>query len=112
MKDPTEERNAPMRVFDIEVTYTLFKKDTVVTNDYELECDDEGKLYEDTQSTDWYSAYKEDHYTVLELLDILKNRAKDELKKLPANSQRACELKRIIRDCKGWKLNESHYEEG
>ena len=112
MKDPREEKSVPLRTFDVDVTYVLTKKASVVTSDYELSEDFDGHTVVETKYTDWNAAYEEDHYTVKELLDMLSDYAKKELRMLPSQSQRAIELRNILHDCEGWNLDEYNYEEG
>lgn len=113
MKDPREEKNPPMQGFDVNVTCTLTKKASVVTDDYEV-CEDLfGNKYNDTSRINWKDAYYEDHYyNIKSLLAELVVYAQKELRMLPQNSTRAREVQTLIRECEGWEIEEEHFEEG
>lgn len=111
MKDPREEKTNPIMGFDVNVTYTLVKKTSVTSDNYEV-CEDLfGTRYEDTSRIDWKDAYNEYHYSITHLLKELKEYAKKELRMLPSNSVRAREVQMIMRECDGWEVEEEHFEE-
>lgn len=97
--------------FDVNVTYTLAKDNvSVMTNDYVPEYEDEyGYIVCDTQDTDWEEAYKGQHRTVLQMLDLLKEYVSKELSN-DVTASRKRFLQRVLEDCDGWNLVESEYE--
>ena len=112
MNDPREEKSVPSRLFFIDVNVTLTKKVSVLTDNYELVKDIDGHVYENLDNTDWETEYKESHYKINELLDMLKVYARNEIIHLPKGSVREIELRHIISDCEGWSVESESYEEG
>lgn len=111
MRDPREERSAIMRTFDVRATYTLSKRVSVLSDDYEIEALEDGSASVNTDKTRWEDAYTEDHYTVCELLEKLSEILKEKLHEIPYNSSKAIELRRMLSDCYGWSVDEYSYEE-
>jgi hypothetical protein len=110
MNDPREEKNVPMRTFDVLASFTMTRKVSVLTSDYELVNDLDGHLFVDNSRTDWESAYKEDHYTVSELLGKLEAFATEEIKHIPKGSKRERELRNIINESRRWTCEECYEE--
>ena len=111
MNDPREEKVVPMRTFDVMATYTIQKKASVVTRDYSHERDYNGDVFIDNSRTDWRKAYKEDHYTIPEILEEVESLLKEMLRRLPEGSTHASDIKKLLADCEGWKVEEETYEE-
>ena len=109
---PYNEEVVQEREFEVNVTYTLAKDNvSVITNDYVPEYEDEdGYIMCDTQDTDWEEAYKGQHSTVLQMLDLLKEYVSKELSN-DVTASRKRFLQRVLEDCDGWYLVESEYEE-
>lgn len=121
---PWNEPTIPEKEFEIQVSQTLVKTCDVITDKYipgpswvEWESDEEGGHAigchdpDDTSDTDWEQEYKDQHYTILELLAELEEMARKELENTAPNSLRGKELKNIIDECQGWELDDSEYEE-
>ena len=100
------------RDFEVNVTYTLAKDNIgVMTNDYVPEYDEEdGRTTYNTEYTDWEEVYEEQHYSVLQMLDLLKEYVSKELSN-DVTASRKRFLQRVLEDCDGWELVESEYEE-
>lgn len=109
MKDPREEKNVPYCKLVCNATAFMTNQAVVVTNDYVFE---EDGVYEDTSNTDWERAFYESHYTISELLNVLKVYLNDDLKTAPIASDRRLRLIRMLEDCEGWKTEKETYEEG
>lgn len=137
MNAPYNQVDVPEKDFDITCCQTLSKTVTVVTNNYipgasgcDYEPDGEGGYCacgwqdpDDTSDTNWSNEYKEnDHYTPLQLIQMLKVRVEKELKELelsPIDSRhpymKAAEvrkLKHLIEECDDWCDDETEFEEG
>lgn len=109
---PYNEEFVQERDFEVNVTYTLAKDNIgVMTNDYVPEYDEEdGSTTYNTKYTDWEAAYEEQHYSVLQMLDLLKEYVSKELSN-DVTASRKRFLQRVLEDCDGWELVESEYEE-
>lgn len=103
----------PEKDFDVEVTITLFKHETVTTDDYTPEFDDEdGRTYSNTENTDWGKAYKDSGcFTIPELLNELKTYVEADMQTCLPNSRRGAHLKLLLEACDGWNVMEVVYEE-
>lgn len=103
----------PDKEFEVSVQETLCRISEIVTDNYIPGYRDEEGYWEDddTSDTDWEEEYKNQHYTILQLLAELKEMAEKELKTLPKTDyKRERKLKSIIEDCEGWELDDSEYE--
>lgn len=109
---PYNEEVVPNATFDCIIKQTLSKNVKVTTNDYNPERDDEdGNIYYNTENTDWDAAYRDDgHYTILELLDELKEYVKHDMDNSAFNSGRYRHCKRILEEIDGWECDESNIE--
>lgn len=109
---PYNEEVVQERDFEVNVTYTLAKDNIgVMTNDYVREYDEEdGRTTYNTKDTDWEAVYEEQHYSVLQMLDLLKEYVSKELSN-DVTASRKRFLQRVLEDCDGWELVESEYEE-
>lgn len=100
---------------DCEATETIARKVTLSTTDYvaEDDWDDEfGKCVSaDTSDTDWSTEYSNQEYTVLELIDKLKEYVKEDVKNTSPNSSKGKELERLLSACDGWKQVDLEVEE-
>ena len=96
--------------FDVNVRTTLQKDTTIWTSDYNPEYDDEtGRIYYNTDETNWVDAYKDACYTPLELIELFK----ECLEFLKENNIRwgnkmDYQIKELIENCEGW--NEEEFE--
>lgn len=120
MMSQSEREQAPFnepvfkeRSFDIEVTYVLRKDVSVTTDDYTLEYDYEACCeYADTEHTDWERAYLYGHYSIPQLLDVLKEYVRkdiEETSKQEGMTQRVRNLRDILEECEDWEVVEEEY---
>lgn len=93
---------------NITVTEVLSKESTVEIDeeDYTVEQDEDGMLSRYPKDyVDFKDLYKEQHYSILQLLNILKKECKHKL--MNTQSQRKANyLKGIIEDCDGWCVDD------
>ena len=104
-----DEKNAPWnekenaeREFKVEVSCTLTNNRlTVKTQNYATyECEDWFDC--DIDNEDARSLYEEQHYTLLELLNELKQYIKKDLESCKGNKSMERSLNRMLSDCEGW----------
>ena len=132
---PWNDTDIPEKEFDVTISQTLSKDTTVTTNDYipgasgvDYEPDDEGGYCscgwhdpDDTSDTNWGKAYREEHYTPIQLIKLFKERCELELKSLDNSDtfeltpsfykKKKMELKHLIEECEGWTEDETEYIE-
>ena len=111
---PWNEKPIHESQFSVGSECTLYKIAIKVhTSDYIPETDEEGYSCANTESTDWEKAYKKDHYTIPQLLDILKGYVAKELRddKVVKTKKHKDKLKHILDDCDGWILDSESYDE-
>ena len=106
----------PVKV-DVCISQTLHKSTTISTTDYvaeeceDCERDDDGRFVTtggvsyDFSDSDLLSAYKNDNWTIPELLDELKDYIKQDLDKGCSESKKAW-LERMMKACEDWELDE------
>ncbi len=107
---PWNETNNPMMRFDVSVTQTLSKDDTIGTEDYichEYDCDDI-----DSSGVNWEQEWKKQHYSITQLLRILEDYLTDELDGKPRKYHSQGCLLHILQECKGWNIEETYVEGG
>lgn len=99
---PWNEKDLPEKLFDILVSCSLSKELSVYSEDYDpYGCNGAGLL--DSPIED----YKKHHYTIQELLNILKEVATDKLAKKEDTSK----WKQILEDCDDWTVDEEVAEQ-
>lgn len=112
--DPSAPYNEPVipeREFDVQVVQVLSKSDTVCTNRYQPEYDDEtGHTYANTDDLDWEEVYKENCYTPKEIISACKTIA-EWVVKSGTNRIGTIYLPQIINECDGWEVTETNVEE-
>lgn len=111
---PWNEKKVPERDFPIVVVCTIYKMNAqVCTSDYIPEIDEDGDSYANTENTDWATAYKRDHYTIPQLLNILQGYVIKELRddNVVKTKNHKDKLKHILDDCDGWILDSESYDE-
>lgn len=109
---PWNDNKVQERTFKMSVDCTFRKEDIEVTTDDYIPYDEEGVLCENTEFTDWKTAYEESHYTIPELLDTLKGYLKQDLEgggAKPRHNKNA--LKQMLEDCDGWNMTDAWYNE-
>lgn len=102
---------------DVCISQTLHKSTTISTTDYvaeeceDCERDDNGEFVTtggvsyDFSDSDLLNAYKNDSWTIPELLYELKDYIKQDLNKGCSESKKAW-LERMMKACEGWELDE------
>jgi len=110
---PYNEHEREELPFSCDITQTLSRRVTIKTTDYVEE--PEPDYYEtiiDTKDTDWGTAYKEnDHLTIPDLLDELKQYVEEDMKTCAAYTGKAKHLKHLLGEINEWKLIETEYEQ-
>ena len=89
--------NTPEKPFNVVISCSLSKEVTIYSNDYNSDGDCK-------ELNNPFNAYVKHNYTILELLDILSNIAKE---KLNGDNK----WKQILEDCKGWSVDEEIVEQ-
>lgn len=111
---PWNEPIIPERDFEVDVEFVMRKNAVDVTTDkYVPEFDDEdGHTYANTEDTDWEQVYGDSgHYTILEMLDELKQYVEEDLKTCSPNTCKGASLKRLLADCQSWEVYEKSFSE-
>jgi len=109
---PYNETVVPEREFDVTVTVTLTKSETITTVDYSPEFDEEtGGTYANTQDTDWQHEYEENCYTIPNLLNELKNYITADLEKYKGSPRTERRLNKMLAACDGWSVEETDITE-
>lgn len=99
---PWNQENLPEKQFNIVISYTLSKEVSVASTNYDpYGCSGEELL--DTPIED----YNNQHYTIQELLGILKDIATKKL----ADKENINKWKQIIQDCEDWVVDEEVAEQ-
>lgn len=100
-KNLNSNSNPPEKSFNVIISCSLSKDVTVYSNDYNCE-----------ELNNPFNAYVKHHYTILDLLNILSNIAKE---KLNDNKKHldyyVNKWKQILEDCKGWIVDEEIVEQ-
>jgi len=108
---PWNEPIIPERDFDVRVTQVLVKDDTISTDQYQPEYDEEtGTTYANTDDTDWNNVYKEVACTPDMLIAVCKKLAQH----LVDNGIKRIDgtwLPSIIKECDGWEVDETTVSE-
>lgn len=103
---------------DIEYSCTMRRTANVETTDYvpgtvEKEWDGEGYVAvrdgDDFSDTDWLGEYKEQYRTPLQLIELLRETAK-ELAEGNIPEKRASFWRSVIEECEGWELEDEDTE--
>lgn len=113
------------RDFSVTVGASLYKSDIVTTTDYHraVERDEDGTGYEDidTEETSWWTEWRKNgHYTITEMLDILKTYVeadialyKEQGRAFRSRGSLACgaslnidNLRQLHDDCSGWEVDD------
>ena len=116
---PYNEVEVPEREFDVTISISLSRTVQCYTNKYIPEIDEEnGHLYVDTSDTHWSEVYGDNHYTIPQLLEKLKEYVQKDLENIHevAESQHHNEaflkrkLEHLLEECDDWIVNEEDYE--
>ena len=98
---PWNQHDYPEEEFDVTVSQTLSKETTVWTDDYILECDDEGYRDYDTSETRWSEVYRETKMTPLDIINACKTLAQH-LLQLGTAYIGPLHMNALIEECEGW----------
>ena len=107
---PWNEQEVPERQFDVCISQTLSKSTSVTTNDYvpEVDQDEDGYHdYSDTSDTDWKEAYKNEHFTPLQLIGEFKDFLTKHLPDPIVDVKEFRRFKYLIGECEGWIEDET-----
>lgn len=124
---PYNQAEIPEKDFDVTISQTLSKDTTVTTNDYipgesgvDYEPDDEGGYCasgwqdpDDTSDTNWGKAYREEHYTPLDLIEMFKETLKQQLESwegmdyIPYVKKERHRIEHLIDECSCWTDDET-----
>ena len=98
----SEDAQQPAIEFNVTVSQTISKDTKVSTDNYSIfvEENDLDVIY-DTKTTDWQRAYKENHYTVPQLLKIFANHLRNDINRL-GNNIDVKYYQSLIDECEGW----------
>lgn len=99
---PWNEKDPPEKLFDILVSCSLSKELSVYSENYDP-CGYNGAGLLNSPIDD----YKEHHYTIQELLSILKEVATEKLAKKEDTSK----WKQVLEDCNNWTVDEEVAEQ-
>ena len=101
---PYNEPRIPNKDFDLTVSQSLSKDITVCTDRYNLD---------DIKDTEWGGIYSEEHYTPLQLIQMYKNKLKEQLESwegmedLFAGKKQIRMIEHLIEECEGWTNDET-----
>ena len=104
---PWNQEENPEKEFDVTISQSLSKSTTVHTKDYIDEYDGfEKEHFINTSDTDWMAAYKEEHYTPLQLIELLKDYIEKDL--IYGDSKYSKQhLEHLLKECDGWIEDET-----
>lgn len=115
---PWNEKRQREREFDVLVTQSLNKYDSIMSEDYIESLYKEEGLVEseiDTSFIDFEGSWKEQNFGIDKLLKELEQYVSNELASLPnverKDRLRRQHLKEVLRACQGWELTETIVEE-
>lgn len=101
---PWNEVVTPERDFDCDISVTLEAKIKLTTDNYIEEQDEEdGRIYINTEDTDWNAAYDNCDLTIPKLLVTLKKYIKNDIKQSEGNKGRVKYLNELLKACDAWK---------
>lgn len=112
---PWNEKEIPEKEFEVCITQTLSKTVKVTTNDYIPDggVNDDGHYYfdADTSDTDWKKAYKDSHYTPLELIEKFRDFLKSTLQDPLGGTLKYAHRMMLIEECENWIEDETEIVE-
>ena len=108
---PWNEQEVPERTFDVCVSQTLSKNTKVLTDDYDLEPTEEGCTDITTSNTNWKEAYKNEHFTPLQLIGEFKDFLTKHLPDPIIDVKGFRRFKHLIDECEGWTEDETEVVE-
>ena len=93
------------REFQVTVSQTLSKDVSVFTDNYKIEPDEDGLhsyIIEDVSLRDLYT---EQHYTIPQLLKILKKECEYRMRNVQ-NPKKAAHYQKLIEECENWVVDD------
>lgn len=128
---PWNEVDVPEQDFEVTCSQTLSKTVTITTNNYipgasgvDYEPNDEGGYdavgwhdEDDTSDTDWSKEYEYDHFTPLQLIQMLREYVANDLDRVDIIAKETNQskvflerkLKHLIEECDCWNNDETEY---
>lgn len=103
---PYNEPLVPDLDFDLTVSQSLSKNVTICTDRYNVD---------DLNETEWSEIYSEEHYTPLQLIQMYKEKLKEQLESwegmedLFVGKKQIQRIEHLIEECKGWTDDETEY---
>lgn len=108
---PWNEKENEPKEFQCTVSVTLektMKIETSCYNEYWEKDDDGTPIHEiDTDDVDWNDEYKENHITLIEMLEELEGYVRQDLSMTGANTKKGRHLKELLKACRGWEETET-----
>lgn len=110
---PYNEIDIPEEEFSVCISQTLSKSVEVTTSDYipKIDYDEDSGYqinYADTSETNWEEAYKAEHTTLLDLLNVLKEYIDKDIAS-SNDKHHIRKLKELRQECDGWVEDECEY---
>lgn len=98
------------------VTQLMTKVVELSTDEYEVVdggFDEDGLFFCDLDASgnDWEKIYRQSRYSILELLEVLKDYVEKDLEKITESDPNYKRLKLILEDCQDWECLESYVED-
>ena len=103
---PYNEPLVPDLDFDLTVSQSLSKNVTICTDRYNVD---------DLNETEWSKIYSEEHYTPLQLIQMYKEKLKEQLESwegmedLFVGKKQIQRIEHLIEECEGWNDDETEY---
>lgn len=103
---PYNEPLVPDLDFDLTVSQSLSKNVTICTDRYNVD---------DLNETEWSKIYSEEHYTPLQLIQMYKEKLKEQLESwegmedLFVGKKQIQRIEHLIEECEGWIDDETEY---
>lgn len=97
--------------FEVAISQSLSKTTTVITTDYKEEedyddCLNQKVMVANTEDTDWNRVYTEQHYTPIELINILRNYLKNDIEHNYTPLSLTTK-ENLIKECENWIEDET-----
>ena len=94
------------REFQITVSQTLSKNTSVFTSNYNIEPDEDDMLsYSISEDVCLKDLYTEQHYTIPQLLKILKKECEYRMMNVQ-NPKKAAHYQKLIEECENWVVDD------
>lgn len=105
---PWNDVEQPYIDFKATCTITLSRTDTLYLNNYTLDLDEDGDVSAITDEVDAEAEWSEQHYTALDLIEILKNILVSAKEK--GTFKYASHYDNVIEECEGWEEDDCEVE--